>query len=1273
MSARPQDYISASGFTIRDDVAGSANKLSISGSSVSVPVPAFLTVGSRIKVTTKPTGLVAYYRITTATLGALQTGVSLEWIDVGVAPATVALTAGDTVEFVPYATGKAAIPEQNVKVGRGHSIELLDYFQMIGGRDKDLTFFARPGGAFAKVSTSGSALVIAGNSVGTMSVTVTAQDKSQGRYAQSFTIVVAQANRAPVSSKAIGNPTIAVGATVTYDLNDYFTDPDGDALAFSSGSINHNPLGTVAGAVVAISIPGSTLTLTGLIQGSTRFTVGASDGDLTISQQVNVTVPANQRPIIDQHIPGLAVALAGQPITVPLDAYFTDPDGTALAYLIQFEQGDPTKQYEQELWYPHTQSGSSQLAMDSEFAYPPGSVAPWGTGTPWIVPAGTDFTMRGTYGGTLTTHRLTTRASANATWHTGTRKVRLTLTFTTALPTGPSTTHLLALLGKGADVCWSAVAGQTLTLAPGESPGHRTLYIEAYDAGGLAASQFAVITLGRAPSLVKGIPNALMFTGADIVINLDEHFTDPDGDKLDYALVVDTDNVVALSLIPKQIVTPGAITTSTELHIHALTATQRVDITVRANDTAGLSLHTTFSIEITASRVAVSAPLISDSFIERSNAIQSEEALNAFVLDQPQAELIKPFAFRVWNPINRNYTNYGAKIWDYSMADWLIIETPDDDHGRKNTNVIRLIAPLAGETIVNWKDRAQLNFAQNIKDNGITATTKILAGDRFYFGGNSFDIYNDPYVVTEVLPNSPGYIDDSQGKRLVYDLRLTNRRGLSSPIWGTPTTIPGLSGNAIIVYLPLADRWSINWYPRLTSNLAPVKLLLPDIVPVSSTALVEYVENNIGRITYENAQEAATILGMDVNAMLAVGVNINLFTVTYEILAVSIRYYRNRPLFFELNLQARLFGSTTVPTDPGSTPDPANGTPARATITWADASPKVALPPAQIGQSYSFDFTTHRVATDSQGETVRYAASGLPAGLSMARDGVISGTPTGNAPASGTKRVVVIASAVGVRIRSSTEVVLLSVLPASLITWADASPKVAIPVATISQAFTFDYTTHRLATSDTGSAVTYAATGLPTGLSMASDGVISGTPTAGRDTYPVVVTASSGTGTGAGVDVTDGFDLLLVAASSGVVWASASASNVGTADWFKGDAFVVRDVLQNKHASWISIGLGPLSNTTDWPDAARPTAGSRASAFSPQFTDDASASPLVGLLATSTGVTSARITQVLRRETAAWLTASYPATQQLIFAVAGDSSTNPLFDVDTGDVIEFEA
>ena len=890
MSARPQDYISASGFTIRDDVAGSANKLSISGSSVSVPVPAVLTVGARIKVTTKPAGLVAYYRITTATIGALQTGVSLEWIDVGVAPATVVLTAGDTVEFVPYATGKAAIPQQNVKVGRGHSIELLDYFQMIGGRDKDLTFFARPGGAFAKVSTSGSALVIAGNSVGTMSVTVTAQDKSQGRYAQSFTIVVAQANRAPVSSKAIGNPTIAVGATVTYDLNDYFTDPDGDALAFSSGSINHNPLGTVAGAVVAISIPGSTLTLTGLIQGSTRFTVGASDGDLTISQQVNVTVPANQRPIIDQHIPGLAVALDGQPITVPLDAYFTDPDGTALAYLIQFEQGDPTKQYEQEIWYPHTQSGSSQLAMDSEFAYPPGSVAPWGTGTPWIVPAGTDFTMRGTYAGTLTTHRLTTRASANATWHTGTRKVRLTLTFTTALPTGPSTTHLLALLGKGADVCWSDVAGQTLTLAPGESPGHRTLYIEAYDAGGLAASQFAVITLGRAPS-VTPIADVEVITGADVVLRLADYFTDPDADSLTYNLIPNVHHIVTASFVDRQVVTAGSISTETDLHIHGLTAGDVV-LTLTATDSTGLSVTTTINVQVTPSVVLSGAPMISPAFLTDLATLYSDEGVSALVVESVDQSVV-PYPPGAWKPINPRFT--------LLPGDRTITTAQTDKDGDDR---LRLVALLAGKLPVPWRawgreiDRGSA---------GITQDSRLEVGDRFRVSGYP----SATFEIAEILSSSPGYIASADGNsdRVVQDVRLTENPKLTTAqdswYW---------------------DGWKdvIVWLPKTVTAHVPITILPTATLPGALSTIAETIANQLIRIPYANMLAVASVIGRAVETVISAGSVLRISNVEYLVDTISLRSYHDSPLFFEANLQA-VAGSPTAPVTPPT--NGGNGTP----------------------------------------------------------------------------------------------------------------------------------------------------------------------------------------------------------------------------------------------------------------------------------------------------------------------------------------------------------
>ena len=109
------------------------------------------------------------------------------------------------------------------------------------------------------------------------------------------------------------------------------------------------------------------------------LSVEASDGYLTTSQQVHVTVPANRRPIITDHIqPQALIAVGGADLTLQLDNYFRDPDGVDLSYTIQWEQGDPAKQYLQEIWYPHTQSGSSGLTMDSAFAYPVGSDPPWG-------------------------------------------------------------------------------------------------------------------------------------------------------------------------------------------------------------------------------------------------------------------------------------------------------------------------------------------------------------------------------------------------------------------------------------------------------------------------------------------------------------------------------------------------------------------------------------------------------------------------------------------------------------------------------------------------------------------------------------------------------------------------------------------------------------------------------------------------------------------------------------------------------------------------------
>ena len=186
------------------------------------------------------------------------------------------------------------------------------------------------------------------------------------------------------------------------------------------------------------------------------------------------------------------------------------------------------------------------------------------------------------------------------------------------------------LYGTAADVAWPAVAGQVLTLAPGASPGHRTLYIEAYDAGGLAASQLAVVSLGRGP-VAAAIPTVDLFTGADAVVRLDDHFSDPDGDALSYAVAVSVPHVVSTRLARRQVVSAGSISTATDLHLHGVTAGDVV-LTVTATDPIGLTVAGTVDVTVRASAVASPAPMLGDGYFRAFNRLVASEGVAAQIV-----------------------------------------------------------------------------------------------------------------------------------------------------------------------------------------------------------------------------------------------------------------------------------------------------------------------------------------------------------------------------------------------------------------------------------------------------------------------------------------------------------------------------------------------------------------------------------------------------------------------------------------------------------------
>ena len=566
--------------------------LSISGSSTSVPSPAVITAGQRIKVTSGSN--TDYYAITNSPTGQLVTGVTMNWVDCDIQPtATHTHSAGDRLEFRPYVESKATIPSQTTKVGLGHSVNLTDYFNMVGGKDSDLSFIARPGGSNAQVSVSQNALAISGNKAGTISVTVTAFDRSQGRVSQTFSVIVTVANRAPESVKAIGNPTIGVGESRRYDLDDYFHDPDGDTLSYQTTGIDR--------AVATVTQPGSELVITGVAKGDVTMLVESTDQFLKISQQIHVTVPANRRPIRKQHIPPVALSIGGLVVLRHISDSFSDPDGGQLRWLAQWEEGDTTHQYRQEFWTVDRTQGSNLLYCNSHFQYPPGSIAPWKSGNAWIMPAGTDITLRTatvTDTATATSYRLTAHSAATARWNGTTRRVEIDLRTSTAIPAGLAPPSRV-LLGTDADKAWIEGDMQSpINFIPGDSYGSRTAYVKVFDLGTppLFSSDLFQVALGRLP-VTTAIDDIAIFTGSTHPLELTDHFSDPDGDKLRFGYTESTQHITQNTLV------------GSELRIYGFT-TGTVNVTVTATDPIGLFAELTFTVTVTESAVTQRTPLI---------------------------------------------------------------------------------------------------------------------------------------------------------------------------------------------------------------------------------------------------------------------------------------------------------------------------------------------------------------------------------------------------------------------------------------------------------------------------------------------------------------------------------------------------------------------------------------------------------------------------------------------------------------------------------------
>ena len=213
----------------------------------------------------------------------------------------------------------------------GTSATTIDMAAHFSDPDGDaLTYTAVPTDTrVATVNVSNSTLTITPLAEGTTTVMIMVRDTGGLTITYNFTItVLPKPNTAPVAVGTINPFTFTIGdSAATVNLSTHFSDPDGDALTYTTVSTNTR--------VATVSVSNSTLTITPLAEGTTTVMIIVKDtGELTITRNFTVTVnpPPNRAPMAVATIVPLTLTAGTGATIIDMAAHFSDPDGDTLTY-----------------------------------------------------------------------------------------------------------------------------------------------------------------------------------------------------------------------------------------------------------------------------------------------------------------------------------------------------------------------------------------------------------------------------------------------------------------------------------------------------------------------------------------------------------------------------------------------------------------------------------------------------------------------------------------------------------------------------------------------------------------------------------------------------------------------------------------------------------------------------------------------------------------------------------------------------------------------------
>ena len=492
---------------------------------------------------------------------------------------TASQTPTATVSQAPVTTG--TIPMLVLaESDQSRSIDVASYFSDPDG--EALVYKAVSSNSdIATASAAGSTVTVTRVAPGTGLVWVTAEDPGGLTALRSMSVQIT--NRPPVTRTSIADQTLYVTDDFRrVDLADKFSDPDGEALAFTASSSDTG--------IATVTAGGSTLLIRPVARGSTTVTVRATDrGSRYVEQTFTATV-ANQYPqTVEPSIGNRTLYMLGGARTIDAALYFSDPDGDRLSYTVSS---------------PNPETVTVSIA-DGTITLTPVAVGSTGkilvtARDPGGLAVDQDFNVEVVAGSPPpTTNRVpVTRGTitVDSLYQLG---PPVTIDVTPYF-SDPDSTDVLAYTVSSQDqgVVVVSISGSSVKITPKVPGTTGKIVVTARDPGGLTAVQdFNVTVLAGAPPVPPNRPpvaqgtitvDTLYVEGPSVTIDVTPYFSDPDDDILAYSVNSPDPGIVEVSSV------------GGEVTLRPVSAGSTGKIVVTARDPGELTAVQDFNIDVAA-------------------------------------------------------------------------------------------------------------------------------------------------------------------------------------------------------------------------------------------------------------------------------------------------------------------------------------------------------------------------------------------------------------------------------------------------------------------------------------------------------------------------------------------------------------------------------------------------------------------------------------------------------------------------------------------------